>query len=101
MFLLFVYYLANFLTWLHITNCLILLYTFLQTLRIYVTSSFAVSLGTLSSIFNSVFKDFAEVNHKTSVGSEPIFNLVPVLGAGRSATSMDDMLTCELFSMKT
>lgn len=41
------------------------------------------------------------MNQKTSVGSEPIFNLVPVLGAGRSATSMDDMLTCELFSMKT
>lgn len=71
------------------------------TLRIYVTSSFAISLGTLSSLFNSVFKEFAEVNLKTSGGIEPIFNLVPVLGAGRSATSMDDMLTCELFSMKT
>ncbi|XP_028065280.1 diphthine--ammonia ligase isoform X3 [Camellia sinensis] len=32
---------------------------------------------------------------------EPIFNLVPLLGSGSSATSMDDLITCELFVRKT
>ncbi|KAI5659986.1 hypothetical protein M9H77_28779 [Catharanthus roseus] len=72
------------------------------TLRIYVPPNLEISYKTLSLIFNSVFKEFAEMSKNTRrIGNESIFNIVPVVGAGRSATSMDDKITCELFSIKT
>lgn len=69
-------------------------------IRFYFPTSLGFSLETLSVIFNTSFKEFAEMSQMLQMSEEPIFNLVPVLGAGKSATSMDDMITCELFAQK-
>ena len=52
----------------------------------------------LSAMFSNAFLELASMGQTISVGNDPIFNLVPVLSAGRSATSMDDIITCELFA---
>lgn len=71
-----------------------------MTLRIYFTSSLVTSHATLSAIFTNVFNEFGEMSTRMATDVKPIFNLVPVLAAGRSATSMDDILTCEIFATK-
>ncbi|KAG8377575.1 hypothetical protein BUALT_Bualt08G0047400 [Buddleja alternifolia] len=63
-----------------------------MNLRIYYPTSGGISHGTLSTIFSHVFNDFGDKGVP--------FNIVPVLGAGSSATSMDDILTCDLFATK-
>ncbi|GMP95454.1 hypothetical protein CsSME_00044500 [Camellia sinensis var. sinensis] len=65
-------------------------------------TSLQVSNESLSLTFIAVFNEFVEMFQRiaTSEG-EPIFNPVPLLGAGSSATSMDDLITCELFVRKT
>ncbi len=55
----------------------------------------------LSLMLTNAFNELAEMGQRVKIGEEPIFNLVPVLGAGRSATSMDDIITCELFALKS
>lgn len=55
----------------------------------------------LSLIFTNVFKELAERNQSLKHCEVPVFNLVPVLGAGRSATSIDDIITCELFARRS
>lgn len=52
-------------------------------------------------MFTNAFNELAKLGQRIIIGEEPIFNLIPVLGAGRSATSMDDMITCELFARKS
>lgn len=69
-------------------------------LRIYFTASPETSHGTLSTIFTQTFTEFAEMSRRISSNTEPFFTLVPILGAGTSATSMDNILTCELFASK-
>ncbi|KAK9291700.1 hypothetical protein L1049_019649 [Liquidambar formosana] len=56
---------------------------------------------TLSPIFNNAFNELAEMSKRVKIGKDPIFNLVPVLGAGRSAAFTDDIITCELFARKS
>lgn len=59
-----------------------------------------MSHESLSCIFTVVFEEFGEMTKRIQISEEPIFTLVPVLGAGRSATSMVDVITCELFAQK-
>ncbi|XP_059665726.1 diphthine--ammonia ligase isoform X2 [Cornus florida] len=72
-----------------------------MNLRLYYPTSLEMSHETLSVMFSNVFNEFAEMSGRVKSSKEPIFNLVPVLGAGRSATSMDDIITCELFARKS
>ncbi|KAF8401936.1 hypothetical protein HHK36_012887 [Tetracentron sinense] len=71
-----------------------------MNLRFYFPTNLCMRADILSLIFRDAFKEFAEMSQRIQMDNEPIFNLVPVLGAGRSATSMDDVITCELFASK-
>lgn len=71
-----------------------------QNLRIYFTASPETSHRALSAIFSNAFSEFAEMSRRIESGTEAFFTLVSVLGAGTSATSMDNILTCELFASK-
>lgn len=51
-------------------------------------------------MLTNAFNEFAEMNQNIKIGKDPIFNLVPVLGAGKSSASMDDIITCELLARK-
>ncbi|GFP82963.1 diphthine--ammonia ligase [Phtheirospermum japonicum] len=63
----------------------------IMNLRIYFTANTHTSHETLSTIFANVFNEFGEMSKRIdSKDKGPIYNLVPVLGAGRSATSVDD-----------
>lgn len=69
-------------------------------LRIYFKTGALGPMEKLSLIFSNAFQEFAEINPKFRSSDEPIFNLVPVLGAGKLATSVDVLLTCELLAQK-
>ncbi|PIN01284.1 putative translation initiation inhibitor UK114/IBM1 [Handroanthus impetiginosus] len=71
-----------------------------MNLRIYFTASPHTSHRTLSTIFTNAYNEFVKLRSIVNCNKEPIFNIVPVLGAGRSVTSMDNILTCELFARK-
>ncbi|KAG1361524.1 Endoribonucleases isoform 4 [Cocos nucifera] len=71
----------------------------LMNLRIYHTTNIPIAAEVLADIFSEVFTEFVEVNKRIDVSKEPIFNLVPVIGSGRSA-SMDNIISCELFALK-
>ncbi|XP_031382679.1 diphthine--ammonia ligase isoform X1 [Punica granatum] len=71
----------------------------IMNLRFYFPTRLGMSHKTLSDIFKSVFTELIETGQNVNA-EEPMFNLVPVLGAGRSAASMDDILTCELFAQR-
>ncbi|KAI3799559.1 hypothetical protein L1987_34858 [Smallanthus sonchifolius] len=72
-----------------------------MNLRIYFSASSNISHETLSLIIKSKFDEFSEKTKKVKTCEEPIFNIVPVIGAGSSATTMDDIITCELFARKS
>lgn len=80
----------NYYTWDDITN-----------LRIYFPTSSNISHDTLSRIFKTTFDEFAEMTKKVKTCDDPIFNVVPVSGVGSCATSMDDIITCELLARKS
>jgi diphthine-ammonia ligase len=44
--------------------------------------------------------ELVEIDRRVQIGKEPIFNIVPVLGSGSSAASMNNIITCELFARK-
>ncbi|KAL9264708.1 Diphthine--ammonia ligase-like protein [Drosera capensis] len=69
-------------------------------LRIYFPTSLAVSMDKLSLIFTNAFHERAQINPMFLSKDEPFFNLVPVLGCGATATSMDAVITCELLAQK-
>lgn len=69
-------------------------------MRIYFQTVAMGPMEKLSQIFSNAFKEFSEVNPEFISSREPNFNLVPVLASGRSATSMDAVLTCELLAQK-
>ncbi|KVI09566.1 hypothetical protein Ccrd_012047 [Cynara cardunculus var. scolymus] len=52
-------------------------------------------------IFKTTFDEFAKTTKTMTIRKEPIFNVVPVIGVGSSAASMDDIVTCELFATKS
>ncbi|CBI22361.3 hypothetical protein VitviT2T_021477 [Vitis vinifera] len=71
----------------------------ITNLKFYFPTSLCMPLETLSLMFTNAFNEFAEMSQRIKIGKEPIFNLIPVLGAGKTS-SMDDIITCELFSQK-
>ncbi|XP_016490242.2 LOW QUALITY PROTEIN: diphthine--ammonia ligase [Nicotiana tabacum] len=68
--------------------------------RLYFASSLNIPHRTLSRIFTDVFNEFAQMSQRVSVNAEPILNIVPVLGAGRSLSTLDDIFTCEFIARK-
>ncbi|KAI3748450.1 hypothetical protein L6452_11521 [Arctium lappa] len=78
--------LQSFFSWDDVTN-----------LRIYLPTSSGISHETLSLDFKTAFDKFTEMTKRV----KPIFNIVPVIGVGGSAVSMDDIITCELFATKS
>ncbi|OVA02365.1 DUF71 domain [Macleaya cordata] len=72
----------------------------LTNLRFYFPTSLCVPADTLFHIFTGAFIEFAKKSKRIEMDKEPIFNLIPVLGSGRCAVSMDDLITCELFASK-
>lgn len=52
-------------------------------------------------MFSNALLELEELSQKVISGDEQIFNLVPVIGAGRSASCMDDIVTCELLASKS
>ncbi|KAL0717698.1 hypothetical protein Bca4012_067020 [Brassica carinata] len=73
------------------------------SLRIHFSTSLGVSLKRLSDMFETTFKELNEMSDGVTFNGlkEPIFNLVPVLGAGNSSASLDNIITCELFSLRS
>jgi diphthine-ammonia ligase len=61
-------------------------------MRVYYRTSLNMSHETMSRILGSVFDEFS---------GKCIMNLIPVLGAGKASTCMDDIMTCELFATKS
>ncbi|XP_065852983.1 diphthine--ammonia ligase [Euphorbia lathyris] len=74
----------------------------IMTLRFYFPTSLDVTMEKLSVELTSAFKELSETGKKIEIGIEPpMFNIVPVLGAGKSSGSMDDVITCELLAQKS
>ncbi|XP_008810325.1 diphthine--ammonia ligase isoform X2 [Phoenix dactylifera] len=71
----------------------------LTNLRFYYATNIPIATEVLADIFSGVFTEFAEVNKCIDISKEPIFNLVPVIGSGRSACT-DNIISCELFALK-
>ncbi|CAI9115568.1 OLC1v1016495C1 [Oldenlandia corymbosa var. corymbosa] len=71
-----------------------------KSFRIYVRADVNISHTTLSLIYNRVFSEFAELNTTRRTTNDQIFNIIPVLGSGRSARCVDNILTCEIFARK-
>ncbi|KAJ7973543.1 diphthine--ammonia ligase [Quillaja saponaria] len=72
-----------------------------MNLRLYIPTSLQVPMETLLLMFSNPFSELAEMRPGVPIGKEPIFNIVPVLGAGTSASSLDDILTFELLAQKS
>ncbi|XWS58417.1 hypothetical protein CRYUN_Cryun08bG0032200 [Craigia yunnanensis] len=70
-------------------------------LRLYFAPNLHVPLETLSGLFKDAFKELDQMNGSAKVGRKPTFNLIPVLGAGKSAAFTEDIITCELFARKS
>ncbi|XP_055801105.1 diphthine--ammonia ligase [Solanum dulcamara] len=68
--------------------------------RLYFASYLNISHGTLSQIFSDVFNELVQMSRRNKVDAEPILNIVPVLGAGSSLSTLDDIFTCELIASK-
>lgn len=71
------------------------------SLRIYFPTSLKITMEMLSLLFTAAFAELNEMGCKVGVGKDPIFTLVPVLGAGSCAALTDDIVTCELFARKS
>lgn len=75
----------------------------MQSLRIHFSTSLGVSIERLSCIYSTAFRELNEMRHGVRVNGskEPIFNLIPVLGAGNSSASLVNLITCELFALRS
>lgn len=60
-----------------------------------------MSVEILQLMLSNAFLELAEIGQRVIGDKEPICNIVPVIGAGSSATSMDDIITCELLAQKS
>ncbi|KAL5770554.1 hypothetical protein ACOSP7_014708 [Xanthoceras sorbifolium] len=72
----------------------------IMNLRLYLPTSLCISMEKFSVMFTTAFNELAKMDARIKIDRESIFNPVPVLGAGRSA-SVDDIITCELFAQKS
>nr|XP_025661811.1 uncharacterized protein LOC112757437 [Arachis hypogaea] len=74
----------------------------IMSLRIYIPASLQMSIDILLPMFNKALLELSEASQKKVLnGEEPIFNIVPVMGAGRSASSVSNIITCELLAQKS
>ncbi|KAG4927635.1 hypothetical protein JHK85_054121 [Glycine max] len=74
----------------------------IMSLRFYIPVSLQMSVQLLQPMFCNALFELSEMSQKKlKTGEEPIFNIVPVIGSGRSASSMDDVVTCELMAQKS
>ncbi|ESW33988.1 hypothetical protein PHAVU_001G114900 [Phaseolus vulgaris] len=74
----------------------------IMSLRFYIPESLQMSVQLLQPMFCNALFELSEMSQKRfKNGEEPIFNIVPVIGAGKSASSMDDVVTCELLARKS
>ncbi|MED6215995.1 hypothetical protein PIB30_003643 [Stylosanthes scabra] len=74
----------------------------ITSLRIYIPASLQMLIDILLPMFNKALSELSEASQKkVSNGNEPIFNIVPVIGAGRSASSVSNVVTCELLAQKS
>ncbi|CAJ1919988.1 unnamed protein product [Sphenostylis stenocarpa] len=74
----------------------------IMSLRFYIPESLQMPVQLLQPMFCNALSELSEMcQKKFQNGEEPIFNIVPVMGAGRSASSMDDIVTCELLARKS
>ncbi|MQM02160.1 hypothetical protein Taro_034922 [Colocasia esculenta] len=71
----------------------------LINLRFYFSTGLCMTADALGSIFHQIFSELAGASSSIEMASEPVFNLIPVMGSGRSA-AMEDLITCELFASK-
>ncbi|XP_044483103.1 diphthine--ammonia ligase isoform X3 [Mangifera indica] len=71
-----------------------------MNLRLYIPTSIGMPMETLSAIFTNSFNELTRMDQRLKIDGETIFNLVPVLGSGKSAASMNDIITCELFAQR-
>ncbi|XP_010463925.1 PREDICTED: diphthine--ammonia ligase [Camelina sativa] len=73
------------------------------SLRIHLSTSLGVSVERLSDTFASAFRELNEMSDGVKVdgSKEPIFNVVPVLGAGNTSATLDNIITCELFALRS
>ncbi|KAM1052169.1 hypothetical protein ACFX19_034210 [Malus domestica] len=69
-------------------------------LRLYCPTNLHVSVDALSLMLTNAFNELAEMG-RIKTGKEPVFNLIPVLGAGSSSATMNDIITCELLAQKS
>lgn len=69
-------------------------------MRLYFPTSLSMSHDMMLQVFTGAFNELAESSPRINIRDKPIFNLVPVLGAGKSAVSLD-VFTCELFALKS
>ncbi|KAM7269393.1 hypothetical protein ACFE04_024890 [Oxalis oulophora] len=73
-----------------------------MVLRLYFPASIGLPTETLSLIFGNAFDKVSEKRKEDqNDGKAVLFNLVPVLSCGSSASSMDDIMTCELIAQKS
>ncbi|CAI8613654.1 unnamed protein product [Vicia faba] len=74
----------------------------IMSLRFYIPVSLQMSVELIQPMFSNALFELSEMNQrKVKSYEEPIFNIVPVIGAGRSASSMDNVVTCELLAHKS
>ncbi|TKY62865.1 Diphthine--ammonia ligase [Spatholobus suberectus] len=74
----------------------------IMSLRFYIPVSLQMSVQLLQPMFCNALFELSEMSQKKfKSGEEPIFNIIPVIGSGRSASSMDDVVTCELMARKS
>ncbi|XP_047325929.1 diphthine--ammonia ligase [Impatiens glandulifera] len=76
-------------------------WTDVMTLRIYYPTRLELSHASLSSTFSRAFDEFVAVTDRIIGGGDPLISFIPVIGAGKSAISMDDVLTCELLAKRS
>ncbi|KAL2320500.1 hypothetical protein Fmac_029469 [Flemingia macrophylla] len=73
----------------------------IMSLRFYIPARLQMSVQLLQPMFCNALFELSDMSDKKFKScEEPIFNIVPVIGAGRSAT-MDDVVTCELMARKS
>ncbi|KAJ8760522.1 hypothetical protein K2173_015189 [Erythroxylum novogranatense] len=70
-------------------------------LRVYLPTSLNMNVETVSHMFKHAFDELPKVDERLQTATEPVFNIVPVIGTGKSAVSMDDVISCELFAQKS
>ncbi|KAK1284200.1 hypothetical protein QJS10_CPB21g00082 [Acorus calamus] len=68
-------------------------------LRFYFSVGLVIPINKIGHAFEQAFEGLADIDQSLGKAKEPVFNLIPTLGSGRTSV-MDDIITCELFATK-